>query len=95
MQNNLPTSDDSNHANISANASIYTEIGFKMGWDIGGFQNIPFMCLFIKFQVRNTPILWFHEIGFKIPIFFVKSGTQIRSQVPQKSRHWDLSLQDV
>ncbi len=41
-------------------------------------QNIPLFVGFMKFQVKNTPISRFHEIGFKIPTIFVKFGTHIR-----------------
>ncbi len=70
QKKNMPIS---NEFNISANASIYTKIGLNWSWDIGGGEGgveyIPFLCVFTKYQVRNTPMLRFREIGFKIPIF--------------------------
>ncbi len=49
------------------------------------FKINPF-CVFMKLQVRNTPISWFHEIGFKIPMKF---RTHIR---PKGSHHWGQTM---
>ncbi len=42
---------------------------FSRKLKIYGFKIYPFLGGFTKFQVNNTPISWFHEIGFKIPLF--------------------------
>ncbi len=48
---------------------MYTEIGLQKSWDIDEFHNIPFLFVFIKLQVRNTPISWFAKLAVKYPYY--------------------------
>ncbi len=83
-----------NHLNVQMLRFTYRN---WLSWDIGGFENIHFLCIFLKFQVRNTPISWFREIGFKIPLFLWNLDCTRRA-LPEykyihiagiKTNHWD------
>ncbi len=58
----------------------------KTAETLGDFKIYLFLCVFMKCQVRNTPISRFCEIGFKIPDF-LEIRTHISPQMLQKSHH--------